>query len=239
MYKIISNQQIGKDFYIMTIKGNFDAKPGQFYMVRGIDSFMTLSRPISVFDVNEDNIAFMYRIVGEGTKYFSRLKQGDEIVVYGPYGRGYPVEEYKNAKVALIGGGMGIAPLFYLAKQLNNAQIHLGLNSKDLSSEQKRYIGELYSSHAPTTLHIDADMSEKLDFSIYDAVMTCGPEIMMYKLTTKHDNVYVSLEKHMGCAVGACLSCTCEVGGNRVKVCKDGPVFKGSEVSFDDAVKLL
>ena len=61
----------------------------------------------------------------------------------------------------------------------------------------------------------------------------------MYKLTKKHDDVYVSLEKHMGCAVGACLSCTCDVAGKRVKVCKDGPVFKGSEVSYDDAIKLL
>lgn len=239
MYKIISNQQIGNDFYIMTIEGSFEAKPGQFYMLRGIGSFMTLSRPISVFDVEADKIAFMYRVVGEGTKYFSKLKEGDEITLYGPYGNGYPVSEYKDKKVALIGGGMGIAPLFYLAKKLDNAEIHLGLNSRDLTAEQKQYLGQLYATHAPTTIHIDTDMSEKLDFSKYDAVMTCGPEIMMYKLTKKHEDVYVSLEKHMGCAVGACLSCTCDVGGKRVKVCKDGPVFKGSEVSYDDAIKLL
>ncbi len=239
MYKIISNQQIGKDFYIMSIEGNFIANPGQFYMVRGIGSFMTLSRPISVFDVEENSISFMYRIVGEGTKYFSKLKEGDEIAMYGPYGNGYPVEEYKDSKVALIGGGMGIAPLFYLAKKLNNAEIHLGLNSSDLTGEQKQYLGQLFASRGATTIHIDEDMSEKLDFNKYEALMTCGPEIMMYKLTTKHDNVYVSLEKHMGCAVGACLSCTCDVGGKRVKVCKDGPIFKGNEVSFDDAIKLL
>ncbi len=239
MYKIISNEQIGKDFYIMTIEGSFQANAGQFYMLRGVGSFMTLSRPISVFDIESDKIAFMYRIVGEGTKYFSKLRQGDEIILYGPYGNGYPFDEYKDKKVALIGGGMGIAPLFYLAKQLKNAEIHLGLNSRDLTQEQKQNLEKLYSACAPTTIHIDTDMSEKLDFSIYDAVMTCGPEIMMYKLTQKHSNVYVSLEKHMGCAVGACLSCTCDVGKKRVKVCKDGPVFKGNEVSYDDAIKLL
>lgn len=68
----------------------------------------------------------MYRVVGEGTKYFSKLKEGDEITLYGPYGNGYPVSDYKDKKVTLIGGGMGIAPLFYLAKQLDNAEIHLG-----------------------------------------------------------------------------------------------------------------
>ena len=81
MYKIISNQQIGNDFYIMAIEGSFEAKPGQFYMLRGIGSFMTLSRPISVFDVEEDKIAFMYRVVVEGTKYFSKLKEVDEITL--------------------------------------------------------------------------------------------------------------------------------------------------------------
>lgn len=234
MYKIAFNKKIGIDFYIMRIEGNFEGSPGQFYMLRAEDSFMTLSRPISIYDIGDNYIEFMYKTVGKGTQYFSKMQRGDSITLYGPYGNGFPVDEYIDKKVALVGGGMGIAPLMYLAKKLNNPDIYLGMRKEAMSPEQMREIGESYSRYGATYFNIGNDMTEKIDLSKYDAVMTCGPEILMKKIKDLNKNTYVSLEKHMGCAVGACLSCTCDVNGKRVRVCKEGPVFRGSEVDFKD-----
>ena len=235
-YEIIFNEQVGTDMYVLTIKGDFEGMPGQFYMLRGIDSLMTLSRPLSIFDINknEGNISFLYKVCGRGTAYFSSLRKDDGIILYGPYGRGFPVQEYKDRKVLLVGGGMGCAPLVFAAKHLRNADLKIGFRAGVMSQVQKEEFFAKYSGSGNTSLHIDWDLTEDIEADRYDAVMSCGPEAMMKKLTEKHPNTYVSLEKHMGCAVGACLSCTCEVDGKRVRVCKEGPVFKGSEVRFDD-----
>lgn len=235
-YDIISNVRVGTDMYVLTIKGDFEGMPGQFYMLRGIDSFMTLSRPLSIFDINknEGNISFLYKVCGRGTAYFSSLRKDDGIILYGPYGRGFPVQEYRDRKVLLVGGGMGCAPLVFAAKHLKNADLKIGFRAGVMSQVQKEEFFAKYSGSGNTSLHIDWDLTEDIEADRYDAVMSCGPEAMMKKLTEKHPNTYVSLEKHMGCAVGACLSCTCEVDGKRVRVCKEGPVFKGSEVRFDD-----
>lgn len=238
-YDIISNKQVGTDMYIMTIKGDFEGMPGQFYMIRGVDSFMTLSRPLSIFDIDkagsgeDGHISFLYKVCGRGTAYFSSLRKDDGIILYGPYGRGFPVEEYKHKKVLLAGGGMGCAPLVFAARYLKNADLKISFREGAMNQDQKEDFFAECAGPANTSLHIDADLTEDIDMDGYDAVMSCGPEAMMKKLTEKHPNTYVSLEKHMGCAVGACLSCTCEVDGKRVRVCKEGPVFKGSEVRFD------
>ncbi len=237
-FSVISNDKIGRDMYILNVKGDFEGSPGQFYMLRGVDSFMTLSRPISIFDIEKPDlekdgyISFLYKVCGKGTAYFSSLKKDDGIIIYGPYGRGFPVDEYKDKRVLLVGGGAGSAPLFYAAKQLKYADVKIGFNNEAMDDVQKESFLQKYSLHANASLHIDEDMTENMPSHEYDVVMSCGPEIMMKKLSEKHTNTYVSLEKYMGCAVGACLSCTCEVGGKRVRVCKEGPVFKGREVDF-------
>ena len=89
MYKVLENRYVGEDMYFMKVKGNFKAKMGQFYMLRAWDTYPLLSRPISVHDVDEEGISFLYKVVGKGTKIFSNLKPNDSIKLDGPYGNGY------------------------------------------------------------------------------------------------------------------------------------------------------
>lgn len=234
MFQIASNRKIGNDIYLMEVErkdgGAVEGEPGQFYMVRVPDSFMVLGRPISIMDIRDKKIFFMYKIIGKGTKLLSKQMSGAEIGLHGPYGRGYPVTDCESKKTALIGGGLGIAPLLYTARKLKDCTLYLGLNSSDVDEQDQRNLEEMFAAYGNYHLYFDTDMTEKIRFEDYEAVMTCGPEVMMRKITQKHDNVYLSMEKHMACGVGACMSCTCEGSKGRVKVCKDGPVFHQSEV---------
>lgn len=239
MFRVITNEQRGKNIYILELekedRGKIAGEPGQFYMLRVPDSFMVLGRPVSIMDIREDRIFFLYKVVGKGTALLASLLPGQKIDLQGPYGKGFPVSEYADKKVALVGGGMGIAPLLFAAKSLPVATLYLGLNSADLAEGQQADLETLFARYGQAKLYLDQDMTRRIDFSAYEAVMTCGPEIMMKKVAACHELVYLSLEKHMGCGVGACMSCTCQgsplVDNKRLKVCKDGPVLHKKEVA--------
>lgn len=234
MFQIVSNREIGNEVYLMEVMRQ-DAKkpegePGQFYMIRIPESFMVLGRPISIMDIREERICFLYKVIGRGTKLLAQQQPGDELYLHGPYGKGYPVSQYEDKKTALVGGGMGIAPLLYASRRLKDFKLYVGLSSSDVNEAQKQTMEELFASYGIYDLYMDTDMTDKIDFEKYEVVMTCGPEIMMRKVADKHQNVYLSMEQHMACGIGACMSCTCEAKEGRVKVCKDGPVFHKSEV---------
>ena len=129
MYKIIENTYIGEDMYQMKVQGEFKGRMGQFYMLRAWDTYPTLSRPISIHDIDENSITFLYKVVGEGTKIFSRLTPGDNIKLEGPYGNGYQKVE---GKVALVGGGIGVAPLYLVAKNIPNCDAYLGFRNEPI-----------------------------------------------------------------------------------------------------------
>ena len=129
MYKIIENAYVGEDMYLMKVQGEFKGRMGQFYMLRAWDMYPTLSRPISIHDIDENSITFLYKVVGEGTKIFSRLTPGDEIKLEGPYGNGYQKVE---GKVALVGGGIGVAPLYLVAKNIPNCDAYLGFRNEPI-----------------------------------------------------------------------------------------------------------
>lgn len=232
--KIIYNKRLSEkeSLFVMKIKGEFSALAGQFYMLRAWDNYPTLSRPISVHDIDEEGISFMYHVIGEGTEIFASLGEGDEISLQGPYGNGFPVPE-EGAKVALIGGGMGVAPLLYTAKTLNKPDVYVGFREEVLEEDDYRNAaGELVTKIGGTIL-------DEIDLDAYDVVYACGPLGMERALANmakgKRAKVYVSLEKRMACGMGACLVCSCSMalGGNK-KVCKDGPVFAADEVNFDE-----
>ena len=129
MYKIMENTYIGEDMYQMKVQGEFKGRMGQFYMLRAWDNYPTLSRPISIHDIDENSITFLYKVVGEGTKIFSRLTPGDNIKLEGPYGNGYQKVE---GKVALVGGGIGVAPLYLVAKNIPNSDSYLGFRNEPI-----------------------------------------------------------------------------------------------------------
>ena len=120
MYKVIENRYIGEDMYLMRVEGKFEGKMGQFYMLRAWDKFPVLSRPISIHDIDENSISFLYKVVGEGTQILSKVKVNETIKLEGPYGNGY---EKVEGKVALVGGGIGVAPLYLVAKNIENLNL--------------------------------------------------------------------------------------------------------------------
>ena len=230
MAKIIENIDVCKDYFILRTDLDVKVYPGQFFMLRAWDSYPTLSRPISVYDVTE-GVDFLIEKRGEGTKILENLKEGDEIKLFGPLGNAF----YANVdEVALVGGGVGVAPFHYLIKEIQKLKPKAKITL---------YIGEREELELENAFKdIDCDIKIKkggfitdiIDFESHDLIYTCGPEIMMKKiveLAKEHDvTTYVSLEKRMGCGVGACLSCSCETKRGRRRSCKEGPIFKGSDL---------
>ena len=230
MAKIIENIDVCKDYFILRTDLDVKVYPGQFFMLRAWESYPTLSRPISVYDVT-NGVDFLIEKRGEGTKILESLKEGDEIKLFGPFGNAF----YANVdEVALVGGGVGVAPFHYLIKEIQKLKP---------SSKITLYIGEREELELENAFKdIDCDIKIKkggfitdiIDFESHDLIYTCGPEIMMKKiveLAKEHDvTTYVSLEKRMGCGLGACLSCSCDTKRGRRRSCKEGPIFKGSDL---------
>lgn len=228
MYKVLENRYLGDDMYLIRVEGKFEGKMGQFYMLRAWDTYPLLSRPISIYDIDDNSISFLYKVFGEGTQIFSKLKEGDTIKLEGPYGNGY---EKVEGKVALVGGGIGIAPLYLVAKNIENCDAYLGFrNEAILIDDFKELCNEV---HVVTG---DTFVTDILDTERYDYILTCGPTPMMEKLVKMVEGtktkIMVSLENHMACGVGACLVCTCKTKSGNKKTCKDGPVFWGEDVIF-------
>lgn len=230
MHNIIENKFLKDDMYLMKVEGNFKGEMGQFYMLRTESNYPFLSRPISICDIDENSITFLYKVFGEGTKMFSKLKAGDKIKLEGPYGNGF---SKVSGKIALVGGGIGIAPLYLVAKNIPNCDAYLGFrNEAVLVDEFKEVCKEV------VVCENNDFVTNYLDVNKYDYILTCGPTPMMKSLVKMTENtntkIMVSLENHMACGVGACLVCTCKTKSGNKKTCKDGPVFWGEEVIFND-----
>ncbi|NLB33214.1 MAG: dihydroorotate dehydrogenase electron transfer subunit [Tissierellia bacterium] len=234
---VIENKQISNNIYRISAVFKSEIKPGQFFMLKTLDNSFLLPRPISVNDVNGNIVSFLYRIEGQGTKKISSLCANDEIQLFGPLGNGFDTEELKG-KIAVIGGGIGIAPLLYLSKKLGKrADVYLGY--KDL---ENMYIVEEFKSFVDKTVIVTEDgsfgekgfVTDYVLYDKYDAVVTCGPEIMMNKIVNncRINNIkcYISLERRMACGMGACLGCTVETKDGNKRACKDGPVFNSEEL---------
>jgi dihydroorotate dehydrogenase electron transfer subunit len=205
---------------------------GQFYMLRAWGNYPVLSRPISVFDSDGQTVSFLYKVVGKGTEIFAELKAGDSVTLQGPLGNSFPEVD---GRIALVGGGVGIAPLFLAAKQLRAAHpdclldIYLGFSDQALLTNEYQRVTD------SVTIDVGGFITDKVDPSRYDHLLTCGPEVMMRALYGKckgadANKIYVSMENRMACGVGACLVCSCKTTGGNKKVCKDGPVFNGKDV---------
>lgn len=231
MGKVISNTQLNNpEYFLLKVRQDNKTEVGQYYMLRSWDFDPVLSRPISVYDATDEEIHFVYRVIGKGTEKFAKLKAGDEIVCDGPYGQGFPLVE--NKKALLIGGGVGIAPLYMLAKKLKKlnckVDIYFSLRNGEILSEELKEVSD------NLVLKVNERVVSLPDYSTYDIIYTCGPEPLMedvYKLSKKVEKpVYASFEKKMGCGFGVCAGCTTKTTEGNKLVCKDGPVFRAEEV---------
>lgn len=229
---IQSNECLIPLIYKMSVDFTGEVSPGQFFMLRAWDKDPLLSRPISVHDYEAGQLTFLYQVVGKGTGILSRLKSGDTVEIQGPYGNGFPEI---NGDLCVVGGGIGVAPLHYLVKKYKeknpqgNCRVYLGFR-------ENSYGVEAYESMADEViLDIGGIITNQLVVKPDEVVMTCGPEMLMAavaKMVPLENKVYVSMEAHMACGIGACLGCTCETRSGNKKVCKDGPVFLREEVFY-------
>ena len=238
---IISNEKIAYGIYKMVVEDNNEVRPGQFYMLK-LNGQTLLPRPISVCEKNNGTITFIYAVVGNGTKEYMNLKKGDYINLTGPLGNGFNI--YENlGDVALVSGGIGIAPMLETAKKFkaynNSSKLDLYAGFRDdiyLINEINEFTDNIYISTDTGKYGHKGFVTDILNVGEYDTILCCGPEIMMKKVIDmckeKNVRIYVSMEKHMACGVGACLVCTCKTKDGHKRTCKDGPVFDGYYVEL-------
>ncbi len=248
--KLINKEQIKEDLFKYTLQTENiakNAKPGNFIEMKVADtSTVFLRRPISIFNIDGNNIEVIFQVKGKGTKCLSEKQVGDEIDILGPLGLGtFEVDNFD--KVAIIGGGIGVFPLYELAKQLKGKtkiNTYLGFRNKDFVVVEDEF--KAVSDNLIITTD-DGSYGEKgfaIDFlkrdEKPDMIYACGPLPMLkaVKAYADENNIkcQISLEERMGCGIGACLGCAVKVVKNGEEryghVCKDGPVFYSKDVEI-------
>ncbi|MDQ0206419.1 dihydroorotate dehydrogenase electron transfer subunit [Alkalicoccobacillus murimartini] len=249
---IIQQRPIARNIFEITCSGDLVQEmqePGQFLHVK-IDQYddLLLRRPISICDVNLDKneMKMIYRAEGEGTTRLSGKKPEATLDILGPLGHGFPVEEAKPGEsVLLVGGGIGVPPLYYLGKELLKKDVHvttiLGFQSKQdvFYEEEFAELGPVYVATVDGSYGTKGFVTDAIDekHASFDVLYSCGPTPMLASLTERYreKRVFLSLEERMGCGIGACFACVCHVesdpeGTVYRKVCTDGPVFPVGEV---------
>lgn len=246
-----SQKQLLSDVYSMWICcGEIaeHAKPGQFISVYSKDGSKLLPRPISICEVDKEagKLRIVYRVVGGGTEEFSGYQAGDDIVIMGPLGNGFPVEDNRGRKSFLIGGGIGIPPMLELARHLD------GEKQAVLGYRDELFLNEEFEAYASVTIATE-DGSAGTKGNVLDAVReqgleadviyACGPTPMLRAVkayAAEHGiECWLSLEEKMACGIGACLACVCQSRDvdhhshvHNKRICKDGPVFRAEEVEL-------
>jgi len=235
---IASNVEISPNIFEIVLEGDFKGIPGQFYMLRGwngLDPF--LARPISIADLQEGAITFLYEVRGRGTHIISQLKKGDKLSLLGPLGNGF---DFKiEGRIGLVSGGIGLAPMYYLAKSLEaRSDLYAGFRSQPYFMDKfLPYSKSIYISTEDGSVGHKGYIIDIFNPHHYDLVIACGPSPMLKVLMEKCRGivpVYLSMESYMGCGVGTCLGCTIKTTKGMERVCKEGPVFLSEEVVFDE-----
>ena len=239
-FSIIKNEKLTDSVYKMTLKGDVSdiTKPGQFVNIK-LDGLF-LRRPISVNDVSKDTLTIIYKVVGKGTEQLSTMKDGVLDILTG-LGNGYDVDKSGDNPL-LIGGGVGVPPLYLLAKKLisqgKNVTVILGFNKKDEVFYQKEF-EELGAKVIVTTvdgsLGVKGFVTNAMDDLNYTHIFTCGPEPMLksvYKIAKTSGQF--SFEERMGCGFGACMGCSCKTLYGNKRICKDGPVLYKEEIIWEN-----
>lgn len=234
-YKILSNEKIAKDIYKMILEGDtqYITAPGQFINIQLDGKF--LRRPISVCDCDENTITIIYKVVGSGTEYMAQLESGEVLDVLTGLGNGYDIS--KSAKPLLIGGGVGVPPMYMLAKKLiesgQKPTVILGFNTKEeiFFEEEFRALGcDVRVTTVDGSYGIKGFVTDAFPDN-YDYFYTCGPMPMFKAIenTAKTSGQY-SFEERMGCGFGACMGCSCKTKYGNKRICKDGPVLEREEI---------
>lgn len=234
--RVLKNTELLKGIFSLSVIGDWEVKPGQFFMLRGWGKEPLLPRPVSVHDFKDRELTFLYEVRGEGTELLSRLQEGEGIELLGPLGNGFDIRKVRG-KVAVITGGIGVAPMKYLIKSLEGCEIDLYAGFKNdvygIDEIRSKLENVFITTESGREGH-KGYVTELFSPLEYNAVFCCGPEVMMKRVAeickATGTPVYLSMESHMACGIGACLVCTCKTKDGNKRVCKDGPVFSGGDV---------
>ena len=239
LFEIIENTQLTSTVYRMRLVGDTShiTRPGQFVNIK-LDGFY-LRRPISVCDCQSDTLTLVYKVVGKGTEAMSKMKGGKPDILTG-LGNGYDLS-LSGDKPLLLGGGVGVPPLYLLAKELikegKEVTVILGFNTKDeiFYEEEFKAIGaKVLVATADGSYGVKGFVTNAMEGLDYSHFYTCGPEPMLKavcKATVTSGQL--SFEERMGCGFGACMGCSCKTLTGNKRICKEGPVMKKEEIIWE------
>ena len=239
IFTVLRNEALTDSVYKMVLSGDTSAitAPGQFVNILLDGHF--LRRPISVCDYDETTLTIIYKVVGKGTEAMSKMKSGENLDILTGLGNGYDLS-LSGDKPVLLGGGVGIPPMYNLAKKLvaqgKAVSVILGFNkASEVFYEQE--FAALGCNVQVTT--VDGSYGKKGFVTDalpenYSYFYTCGPEPMLkavYKATNTSGQM--SFEERMGCGFGACMGCSCKTLTGYKRICKEGPAMKKEEILWD------
>ena len=241
IFEIMENTALTESVFKMVLRGDVSdiTAPGQFVNIQ-LDGLF-LRRPISVCDVGENTLTIIYKVVGKGTEQMSRMQKGEKLDVLTGLGNGYDLT-VAGERPVLLGGGVGVPPMYLLAKQLlaqgKKVTVILGFNTESELFYEKEF-AELGADVIVTTVDgskgIKGFVTDALQTLDYTYFYTCGPEPMLkavYKASTTSGQM--SFEKRMGCGFGACMGCSCKTLTGYKRICKEGPVMRKEEILWED-----
>jgi len=262
--KILLKEEVATNIFLIKLLAPFvaqEAIPGQFVHIRcSKDCYPLLRRPLSIHRIDKEKgeIFILFQVVGTGTKLLAEMAVGDDLDILGPIGNGFNIYP-ESQKIMIVGGGIGIAPLLALAEKLvaegKEVRVLIGTTTKELVLSESSFkelgtqveVATENGSYKYKGLVTDL-LIEVISGWLPDQIFACGPKPMLKKITEIASNTnidcQVSLEERMGCGIGACLGCVCKIKTKNKKedkvkyeyrrVCVDGPIFKASEVIWDD-----
>jgi dihydroorotate dehydrogenase electron transfer subunit len=243
--QIISNEEVTPGTHLIWLKAPEIARtahPGQFITIHCGDNYeLVLRRPLSIHRVaGREQIALLFQTVGKGTEWLAQCREGDNLDILGPLGNGFSLKP-TTRKLLLIAGGIGIAPLVFLAEKAlgEGCLITMLLGASNTSLLYPRSM--LPSPIKLVTATEDGSEGRKgmvteliPDFTDQaDQIFACGPSAMYKSIADQHIRrklIQISLEERMGCGVGACYSCTIKTKLGLMQVCRDGPVFELDDI---------
>ncbi len=241
LFTITENVALTKTVYQMRLAGDtFDiTASGQFVNIL-LDGFY-LRRPISVCDCTENLLTIVYKVVGKGTEKMSTLQAGETLDILTGLGNGYDLSEAGDAPL-LIGGGVGVPPMYLLAKKLiaegKQVSVILGFNTKDeifYENEFKALGAKVTVATADGSYGVKGFVTDAMKDMNYSYFYTCGPEPMLKAIwKTSNTSGQFSFEERMGCGFGACMGCSCKTLTGNKRICKDGPVLRKEEILWEN-----
>ncbi len=239
IFKIKSNIALTNDVYKMVLVGDTSGITNCGQFVNILLDGLYLRRPISVNDYDEETLTLIYKVVGIGTEKMKNMKEEEELDILTGLGNGYDLSKSGETPL-LIGGGVGVPPLYNLAKKLvkegKKVSVILGFNKKEevFGEEDFKTLGcQVAVTTVDGSYGVKGFVTNALPES-YSYFYTCGPEPMLkavYNATTTSGEF--SFEERMGCGFGACMGCTCKTLYGHKRICKDGPVMKKEEIIWE------